>query len=164
MSSATGRLQDLYDMDKQLGEQLKDLLVLVNALSEQIHYVSTTSVPLSEIMGLDQLERESEDTYKHPTDQLIIVKRFADKWRHVEESLNFSGSFDSMRDMHNELKAVRQEEREAFDGIFRLSLVYGIPARNFSQGTILNHKSKLHLKLQDLFDASKMKCWKRKKY
>ena len=152
-ATATARLRDIFKLDSQLASQLDTFSLQLADLQKQIDQVRNDGQlkPLSQILEID--DENSEENFKHPTDQVVIIKRFNDKWKSIRAALDFKKVAESLHYLDDEFSTRREDMHEAMAGIIRLGETYHIPARNFSEGVIKQFHSRLKFdQPQDLFE------------
>ena len=140
-ATAIARLKEIFKLDSQVVSRLENLSLQLADIQKQIElWRSKNLQSLAQMLGI--VVENSEDNFKHPTDQIVIIKRFVDKWKPLRSALNVEKVCDSLKNLDDELSS-RGDLKEAMTGLTRLGRAYRIPARNFSEGVIQQFQSRL---------------------
>ncbi|XP_075246539.1 prolyl 4-hydroxylase subunit alpha-1-like isoform X2 [Convolutriloba macropyga] len=158
VASAMGRLRDIFQADRSLENKLDIVVHQLQSIQQKIAQIKGNN----EIINLVNILNETDDSYfdheenlKHPTDQVLIIKRFHDKWKSISSRIGLKMINETIGNLMAELKSHEFLVEEAMSGLLRLQDTYGFPSDNLTKGVIREYNSNLQFTARDIYDLGR---------
>ena len=156
-----GRLRDIFQADRSLENKLDIVVHQLQSIQQNIAQIKGNN----EVINLVNILNETDDSYfdheenlKHPTDQVLIIKRFHDKWKSISSRIGLKMINETIGNLMAELKSHEFLVEEAMSGLLRLQDTYGFPSDNLTKGVIREYNSNLQFTARDIYDLGKRIC------